>query len=136
MTANKSFEYLKEDHYEIEDQELAKDLIESMTQLTLQDRPLPDEILIHPYFWEPMKKLELIIDIRKCLELKRSSQAKTLKDAIDLDVSVIKDRNLHPLHDAFVLKDIKRRSDDISKISNLLRYIRNKVYFGLAPDNY
>ena len=108
---------------------LAIDLIALMINENIESRPAINEILKSPYFWSPKKKLEFFFDIRKILDLK-DEMANNLRDEIDHFASVIEEDWTQNL--SFdVMEDINKtmRKHDKGMISDLLRFIRNKVIF-------
>ncbi|XP_048084646.1 serine/threonine-protein kinase/endoribonuclease IRE1a-like isoform X2 [Alosa alosa] len=57
--------------------ELAKDLIESMIQAEPDDRPRVEETLTHPYFWNNERKVEYLIKVGNQPEVENFRKADT-----------------------------------------------------------
>lgn len=130
LTKNKTFKYLqdyKTRSDKVVDCVLAISLISTMLSDTPENRPPTNEIIEHPYFWSPKKKLEFIFDIRKRLDL-QDELTQNLSDDFNQCASVIEDDWTQNLSSE-VMQEISKtfKKHDKAKISDLLRFIRNKV---------
>ena len=126
------------------EQFLQMDLLMRMLRLDHDLRPSTPQILEHPLFWEDKRSLEFILEIRKKFEildpkfirrikddhqkvLQEQPMVEKLRDTLDLDQSVVNNDWIAKLD--ITLADDFRRGYETTSVSDLLRAIRNKVFF-------
>ena len=126
------------------EQFLQMDLLMRMLKLNQNFRPSTRQILKHPLFWEDKRRLKFICEIRKKSSildpkvkirikddhqkvLQEQPMVEKLRDTLDLDQSVVNNDWIAKLD--ITLADEFQRGYDTSSVSDLLRAIRNKVFF-------
>ncbi|TFB00563.1 Serine/threonine-protein kinase ppk4 [Trichoderma ghanense] len=105
----------------------AKDLIASMLQAAPKSRPDSREVMAHPFFWSPKKRLAFLCDVSDSLEKEvRDPPSPALVELERHAPDVIKGDFLKVLTRDFVESLGKQRKYTGNKLLDLLRALRNK----------
>lgn len=105
----------------------AKDLIASMLQADPKLRPTSVEVMAHPFFWSPKKRLAFLCDVSDSLEKEiRDPPSDALMELERHAPDVIRGDFLKLLTREFVDSLGKQRKYNGSKLLDLLRALRNK----------
>ncbi|EHK50205.1 serine/threonine kinase IRE1 [Trichoderma atroviride IMI 206040] len=105
----------------------AKDLISSMLQADPKLRPTSVEVMAHPFFWSPKKRLAFLCDVSDSLEKEiRDPPSDALMELERHAPDVIRGDFLKLLTREFVDSLGKQRKYTGSKLLDLLRALRNK----------
>ncbi|KAM0239433.1 hypothetical protein ACHAP5_008355 [Fusarium lateritium] len=107
----------------------AKDLISKMLSQHHKDRPVADDVMIHPFFWAPKKKLAFLCDVSDHFEKEpRDPPSEALAELESYAKEVIVTNNdfLKALPRDFVHSLEQQRKYTGSRLLDLLRAIRNK----------
>ncbi|RFU80523.1 ire kinase [Trichoderma arundinaceum] len=105
----------------------AKDLIASMLQADPKARPSSREVMAHPFFWSPKKRLAFLCDVSDSLEKEpRDPPSPALQELERHAPDVIRGDFLKLLTREFVDSLGKQRKYTGSKLLDLLRALRNK----------
>lgn len=105
----------------------AKDLIASMLQASPKARPDSREVMAHPFFWSPKKRLAFLCDVSDSLEKEvRDPPSPALVELERHAPDVIKGDFLKVLTRDFVESLGKQRKYTGNKLLDLLRALRNK----------
>ncbi|KAJ4178347.1 bifunctional endoribonuclease/protein kinase ire1 [Fusarium falciforme] len=105
----------------------AKDLIESMLQADPKMRPTAKDIMAHPFFWSPKKRLAFLCDVSDHFEKEpRDPPSPALAELERHASGVTKNDFLRLLPREFVDSLGKQRKYTGSRLLDLLRALRNK----------
>ncbi|EHK17860.1 serine/threonine kinase IRE1 [Trichoderma virens Gv29-8] len=105
----------------------AKDLIASMLQAAPKQRPDSREVMAHPFFWSPKKRLAFLCDVSDSLEKEvRDPPSPALMELERHAADVIGGDFLKVLTREFVDSLGKQRKYTGNKLLDLLRALRNK----------
>ncbi|KAL7942737.1 hypothetical protein V8C42DRAFT_150745 [Trichoderma barbatum] len=105
----------------------AKDLIASMLQAAPKSRPDSREVMAHPFFWSPKKRLAFLCDVSDSLEKEvRDPPSPALMELERHAADVIGGDFLKVLTREFVDSLGKQRKYTGNKLLDLLRALRNK----------
>jgi serine/threonine-protein kinase/endoribonuclease IRE1 len=107
----------------------AKDLIAKMISQHHKDRPDAEDVMIHPFFWAPKKKLAFLCDVSDHFEKEpRDPPSEALAELESYAKDVITTNNdfLKALPRDFVHSLEQQRKYSGSRLLDLLRAIRNK----------
>ncbi|KAK3320130.1 hypothetical protein B0T19DRAFT_433919 [Cercophora scortea] len=127
----------------------ARDLIESMIQSNPKQRPTAVEVMAHPFFWSPKKRLSFLCDVSDFFEKEpRDPPSEALARLETEATEVINGDFLKQLPKEFVDSLGKQRKYTGTRMLDLLRALRNKRYHyddmseslmklvGPLPDGY
>ena len=105
----------------------AKDLISSMLAPDPKQRPQAHQVMAHPFFWSPKKRLNFLCDVSDHFEKeKRDPPTTALKELESYAPSVCGADFLKPLGKEFVDSLGKQRKYTGTRLLDLLRALRNK----------
>ncbi|KAH7238057.1 hypothetical protein BKA59DRAFT_423108 [Fusarium tricinctum] len=107
----------------------AKDLIAKMISQDHKDRPDAEDVMIHPFFWAPKKKLAFLCDMSDHFEKEPRdppSEALAELESYAKDVILTNNDFLKALPRDFVHSLEQQRKYTGSRVLDLLRAIRNK----------
>jgi serine/threonine-protein kinase/endoribonuclease IRE1 len=105
----------------------AKDLIGSMLEAEPKKRPQASQVMAHPFFWSPKKRLNFLCDVSDHFEKeKRDPPTDALVNLEDNAPSVCGHDFLKPLGKEFVDSLGKQRKYTGTRLLDLLRALRNK----------
>ncbi len=106
----------------------AVDLITRMLCFVPNDRPLSDDILQHPFFWDDSKRLQFLQDFSDRIDIEDRETSTLLVDFEREAPELVGSQGWHNLvHRAFYNNLGKYRKYDSTRLQDLLRAIRNKV---------
>ena len=109
-----------------DDGSLCMDLIEEMCYQDQKYRTSADMVLKHAYFWNSLKKLEFLKDLKSILYSEKSENISKIQDALNFDSGMIGDDWSKKLDDLLV-KDIeKKRYFKLDCVTDLINYIPMK----------
>jgi serine/threonine-protein kinase/endoribonuclease IRE1 len=127
----------------------AKDLIRSMLAANPKARPNAQEIMAHPFFWGPKRRLEFLCNVSDYFEKeKRDPPTYALQELESHASSICGTDFLKPLGREFVDSLGKQRKYTGTRLLDLLRALRNKKnhyedmtdslkkHVGPLPDGY
>jgi serine/threonine-protein kinase/endoribonuclease IRE1 len=108
----------------------SQDLITRMLQRQPSQRPDTETCLLHPFFWDPSKRLGFLQDASDRFEV----ICKDLKDVdevlirLERDAESVVGSDWHEILDEMLIDDLRQyRKYDGSSVRDLLRALRNKV---------
>ncbi|KAN0122891.1 hypothetical protein V8E51_001217 [Hyaloscypha variabilis] len=105
----------------------AKDLISSMLARDPKQRPQAHQVMAHPFFWSPKKRLNFLCDVSDHFEKeKRDPPTAALIELESYAPSVCSTDFLKPLGKEFVESLGKQRKYTGTRLLDLLRALRNK----------
>ncbi|KKA28349.1 hypothetical protein TD95_000240 [Thielaviopsis punctulata] len=105
----------------------AEDLIKAMLNANPKQRPPAHEVLAHPFFWSPKKRLAFLADVSDHFEKEpRDPPSEALQELERHAPSVTKGDFLRALPREFVESLGKQRKYTGSRMLDLLRALRNK----------
>ena len=105
----------------------AKDLIESMLCAEPKRRPSARDVLAHPFFWSPKKRLNFLCDVSDHFEKEiRDPPSESLQELESHAPRVCRGDFLKPLGKEFVESMGKQRKYTGTRLLDLLRALRNK----------
>ncbi|KAE8441159.1 hypothetical protein EG329_005815 [Mollisiaceae sp. DMI_Dod_QoI] len=127
----------------------ARDLIASMLSHDPKQRPTAHQVMAHPFFWSPKKRLNFLCDVSDHFEKeKRDPPTEALERLEEWAPSVCGSDFLKPLGKEFVDSLGKQRKYTGTRLLDLLRALRNKKnhyedmsdhlkeHVGPLPDGY
>jgi serine/threonine-protein kinase/endoribonuclease IRE1 len=127
----------------------ARDLIASMLSHEPKQRPSAHQVMAHPFFWSPKKRLNFLCDVSDHFEKeKRDPPTAALESLESYAPSVCGSDFLKPLGKEFVESLGKQRKYTGTRVLDLLRALRNKKnhyedmsdklkeHVGALPDGY
>ncbi|KAK0648901.1 hypothetical protein B0T16DRAFT_326484 [Cercophora newfieldiana] len=105
----------------------ADDLIQSMLRPSPKDRPTALEVMAHPFFWSPKKRLSFLCDVSDHFEKEtRDPPSWKLKILEEYAPSVVKGDFQKHLPKEFIESLGKQRKYTGDRLLDLLRALRNK----------
>ena len=106
----------------------AQDLITSMLSANPRHRPSAKEVMAHPFFWDPKKRLDFLVDTSDAFEREpRDPPSDALANLESYGPYIIKNKDfLKSLPKEFVESLGKQRKYTGSRMLDLLRALRNK----------
>jgi serine/threonine-protein kinase/endoribonuclease IRE1 len=105
----------------------AKDLIKSMLHAEPKQRPQAHQVMAHPFFWSPKKRLNFLVDVSDHFEKeKRDPPSDPLKELEAYAPEVCRGDFLKLLGRDFVESMGKQRKYTGNRLLDLLRALRNK----------
>lgn len=105
----------------------AKDLIASMLSAEPKQRPQAHQVMAHPFFWSPKKRLNFLCDVSDHFEKeKRDPPTAALQELESYAATVCGSDFLKPLGKEFVDSLGKQRKYTGTRLLDLLRALRNK----------
>ncbi|KAK3346088.1 hypothetical protein B0T25DRAFT_506218 [Lasiosphaeria hispida] len=115
----------------------ARDLISSMLSHNPKTRPTAIDVMSHPFFWSPRKRLEFLGDMSDHFEREpRDPPSESLSELEKLAPRVVKGDFLKQLPREFVESLGKQRKYTGSRLLDLLRALRNKRnHYEDLPDS-
>ncbi|KUJ22869.1 uncharacterized protein LY89DRAFT_312690 [Mollisia scopiformis] len=127
----------------------ARDLIASMLSHEPKQRPTALQVMAHPFFWSPKKRLNFLCDVSDHFEKeKRDPPTQALETLESYAPSICGSDFLKPLGKEFVESLGKQRKYTGTRLLDLLRALRNKKnhyedmsdklksHVGALPDGY
>lgn len=127
----------------------AKDLISSMLAAEPKQRPTAKDVMAHPFFWPPKRRLEFLANVSDHFEKeKRDPPTAALQELERYAPSICGSDFLKPLGKDFVDSLGKQRKYTGTRLLDLLRALRNKKnhyedmsdalkkHVGPLPDGY
>ncbi|KAH6615506.1 hypothetical protein B0J18DRAFT_484041 [Chaetomium sp. MPI-SDFR-AT-0129] len=127
----------------------ARDLISSMLNANPKQRPSAVEVMCHPFFWTPKRRLHFLCDVSDHFEKEpRDPPSSTLAHLESYAPDVVQSDFLKHLPREFVDSLGKQRKYTGTRLLDLLRALRNKRYHyedmpeslkktvGSLPDGY
>lgn len=127
----------------------AKDLISQMLAANPKARPNAQEVMAHPFFWSPKRRLEFLCNVSDYFEKeKRDPPTPALQELENFAPSICGSDFLKPLGKEFVESLGKQRKYTGTRLLDLLRALRNKKnhyedmsdslqkHVGPLPDGY
>lgn len=122
------------------DSEEPRQLIMSMLAHKPEDRPSAQQVLCHPFFWSPKKRLDFLCDVSDHFEHEQrdppSPHLNYLESYADMVIGG-KDKDWQRKLDKMFLETLgKQRKYNGAKMLDLLRALRNKKnhYEDMSPD--
>jgi len=108
----------------------AKDLITRMLAHQPKQRATVAEIMTHPFFWTPLKRLTFLQDVSDRFEVEVRDPPSVLLQALESQAPSIIGNDWYKQLDKVFLENLgKYRKYDGSLIRDLLRALRNKVRY-------
>lgn len=105
----------------------AKDLISSMLKANPKERPSARDVMSHPFFWSPKKRLNFLCDVSDHFEKEpRDPPSPALQELEGYAVDVCRQDFLKHLGKDFVESMGKQRKYTGTRMLDLLRALRNK----------
>ena len=107
-------------------------LIQRMISRDPQKRPSAESVKRHPYFWSPSKQLIFLQDLSDRLEEEVRDPPSPLLTVLERQANNIIGRDWPIKVDRYLLEDMQKfRKYEGGSLQDLLRVIRNKVFFTL-----
>jgi serine/threonine-protein kinase/endoribonuclease IRE1 len=115
----------------------ARDLIASMINANPRERPNAHDVMAHPFFWSPKKRLSFLCDVSDHFEKEqRDPPSPALQKLEDCAPHVVHSDFLKQLPKDFVDSLGKQRKYTGSRLLDLLRALRNKRnHYEDMPDS-
>ena len=117
----------------------SQDLITRMLQRQPSQRPDTETCLLHPFFWDPSKRLGFLQDVSDRFEV----ICKDLKDVdevlirLERDAESVVGSDWHEILDQMLIDDLRQyRTYDGSSVRDLLRALRNKVRLFFTESHF
>lgn len=108
----------------------AKDLIKKMISKDPRRRPDSKMVLVHPYFWNPQMRLSFLQDVSDRFEVENRDPPSGLLKQLERGATKVLGPDWQKRCDKMLLEDLnQRRKYDGTSVQDLLRAIRNKVFF-------
>lgn len=127
----------------------AQDLVLKMVSHDPRQRPSAAEVLTHPYFWDPNKRLNFLQDASDRFEIMEKDPPTTALVLLESKARNVIGTDWHRRCDKMFLENLgKFRKYDPSSVQDLLRAMRNKKHhyqdlppmlkkiLGSLPDGY
>ncbi|KAK9456377.1 hypothetical protein V1511DRAFT_487277 [Dipodascopsis uninucleata] len=127
----------------------ARDLITRMLDPVPKNRPTAADIMMHPYFWSPQKRLDFLLEVSDRFEIEKRDPPSPLLQELESRPGEVVYNDWHKRLDKCVLENLgKYRKYYPDKVLDLLRALRNKkhhyqdlpsnvqVMFGSMPDGF
>ncbi|GMM51049.1 bifunctional endoribonuclease/protein kinase [Starmerella bacillaris] len=115
----------------------ALDLIPRMIAHDPRERPTTQEILVHPLFWSPQKKLDFLVKVSDRLEHDSRLEQSDLVDRLEINAPKVVGSDWHGRFPALFIDNLgKYRRYHGDRILDLLRALRNKLhhYNDFSPE--
>jgi serine/threonine-protein kinase/endoribonuclease IRE1 len=104
----------------------ANDLIGSMLEKDPKMRPSARQVLAHPFFWSPKKRLNFLCDVSDHFEKEIRDPPSWALSRLEAEAAVCRNDFLKPLGKDFVDSLGKQRKYTGNRLLDLLRALRNK----------
>ncbi|KXS11903.1 hypothetical protein M427DRAFT_101811 [Gonapodya prolifera JEL478] len=107
----------------------AMDLIGRMIRLNPVERPSAPQVLTHPYFWNPSKRLNFLQEVSDRFEIEEKHPPTPLLQKLESASSQIVGHDWYKKIDRYLVENLgKYRKYDGASIRDLLRALRNKKH--------
>ena len=129
-----SLDYL--DEYQMADAVEAKDLISRMISRNPRQRPDATNVLLHPLFWSPERRLDFLLKVSDRFEVEPRDPPSALLNLLEADAAKVVGMDWHSKLDKGFVENLgKYRKYHGNKIMDLLRAMRNKSHhFNDLPE--
>ncbi|KAJ3342126.1 bifunctional endoribonuclease/protein kinase ire1 [Gonapodya sp. JEL0774] len=107
----------------------AMDLIERMIRLRPAERPTAAQVITHPYFWTPSKRLAFLQEVSDRFEIEEKFPPTPLLQKLESRAPQVVGNDWYKRIDRYLVENLgKYRKYDGSSIRDLLRALRNKKH--------
>ncbi|ORX96452.1 hypothetical protein K493DRAFT_217518 [Basidiobolus meristosporus CBS 931.73] len=107
----------------------AKDLIGRMIAMDPRHRPSAHEVMLHPYFWTPAKRLSFLQDVSDRFEVEERDPPSPLLEVLEENAEEVVGEDWYERIDRVLIENLGRyRRYDGYRIQDLLRAMRNKKH--------
>lgn len=115
--------------YGLPDMVESRDLIERMISRDPKQRPDANEVLLHPLFWSPERRLDFLLKVSDRFEVEIRDPPSDLLQLLEVDAATVVGSDWHEkLDKGFVGNLGKYRKYHGDRIMDLLRAMRNKSH--------
>jgi serine/threonine-protein kinase/endoribonuclease IRE1 len=122
-----SLDYL--DEYQMADAVEAKYLISRMISRDPRQRPDATDVLLHPLFWSPERRLDFLLKVSDRFEVEPRDPPSALLNLLEADAAKVVGPDWHSKLDKGFVENLgKYRKYHGNKIMDLLRAMRNKSH--------
>uniref|UniRef100_A0A060T7Y2 non-specific serine/threonine protein kinase n=1 Tax=Blastobotrys adeninivorans TaxID=409370 RepID=A0A060T7Y2_BLAAD len=107
----------------------AHDLISKMISFDPRKRPEASEVILHPYFWTPQKKLDFLLKVSDWVESEGRERFPEYIDEIEAHAPEVVGEDWHDALDKLLCENLLQyRKYHGDRIVDLLRVMRNKSH--------